>query len=232
MAWPLSPATGLALQQLPGRWGETSLNACGGGRNSGLRRATSPEVPLSYPLGCQDQEPPVCLSSLAPPVLGTLCPFKALEGGGGLLLPPHPPPQLLSPRDSPGSLRTPVYMWPASFSSAEGRDSEREGGEWGREDRGVRKEGGRKDSGASGFPHRPAPWPLGPGLLPTQGAPNRGHVSTHLHEPPTPRLDPITALYRRPSLDSTCQSLNKTHTCHFQMTNGESYDGGVQGPWA
>lgn len=60
--------------------------------------------------------------------------------------------------------------------------------------------------------------------VPHTGCPQQGascHGSTHLCEPPTPQLDPITALYRRPSLDSTCQRLNKTHACHFQMTNGE-----------
>ena len=122
--------------------------------------------------------------------------MKSLQGGPSRvptpLQQPHltnkspassPSSQLLSPRNSRGSPRTPVYMWPACFSSAEGRDSQREGGEWGRgEDRGAGKEGGREDSGPSGFPHRAAPWPLGPGLFPTQGAPT-GRLLPWKHPP-------------------------------------------------
>jgi len=143
---------------LPGRWGETSLNTCGGGQELRAKTGHTPRGPAELPPWLEDQEPAVRSSSPAPPVLGTLCLFKALAGGRGAPSASSPSPQLLSPRDSPGSPRTPVYMWPACFSSAEGRDSEREGGEWGRGgDRGAGKEVGREDSGASGFPHRAAP---------------------------------------------------------------------------
>ena len=126
-------------------------------------------------------------------------------------------------------------MWPASFSSAEGRGSEREGGEWG-ERTGQRGQEGRGQEGFRGIRVSTQGSTLATGAwaAPHTGCPQQGascHVSTHLREPPSPRLDPITALYRRPSLDSTRQRLNKTHTGHFQMTSGENYDGGVQEPW-